>query len=719
MYKELDARVNAVMEKMTLKEKIGQLNQLRQPSTPEEIEKANELIRQGLVGSIIQASSAHAGNDKEKAVKVDLFNSYQKVAVEESVNHIPLIFGRDVIHGHHTVYPIPLASASAYNPELVEKCYGCIAEEAAADNIHWTFSPMVDLCHDPRWGRMVEGPGEDPYVGAQFARAAVKGFQGDDMSDGKHLAACAKHYLGYGFSEGGRDYFRTEISGYTLYNYVVPAFRAAVEAGVATVMSSFNDINGESISRSRYYLTDLLRDKLGFEGFVVSDWESIDQMVAQGNAEDSRECAQLSIHAGIDMDMVSLDYLTHLESLVEEGKVDVKDIDEACRRILRIKFARGLFDHPYCELKSVDRTEHLKLARDLAAESMILLKNEGNILPLKKNQTIALCGPFVRERQALFGTWTLDGNPALTPSFLEAMTAAVEGHGGKILTGGENMLLEDYNMKFYDSDVVVLALGEHQAVSGEARSLADISLTAPQVRMAQKAHESGKKVVGVIFCGRPVSLQNVEPYMDAILCAWHTGSEAAGAASDLLFGDRVPCGKTPATFLRTSQHVPLYYNVTKSGRTVNGYYGDHPQLNYVDSPAAPLYPFGYGLSYTTFSYSEVTADRCEISLEELKNGKTLTVSATVKNTGDCTGKEIAELYIRDVVATRMRPIREMKGFKKDEYRPGEEKVVSFSLGYKDLGYYLEDGSYLVEPGKFEVYIGENCLTKNKIDIVVR
>lgn len=716
MYKQYDKQIDKILSKLTLKEKIGQLNQITGPLRNDQIDGIKQSIRNGEVGSIILASSSTAGNDEQGHVNVELYNDLQRVAVEESRTKIPMIYGRDVIHGHRTVYPIPLASAAAFNPELLEKCYRNIAKEAIADGIHWTFSPMLDLCHDPRWGRVIEGPGEDPYVGASVAKACVKGFQGDNLSDKDSMVACVKHYVGYGASEGGRDYHRTEISDTTLYNYYLPAFRAAVNAGVGTVMSSFNDINSIPTTGSKKYLTDILRGKLGFEGFVVSDWGAVEQLEKQGFAEDRADCAKLALNAGLDLNMCDKCYIENLEALVESGEVSEKTIDLAVKRILRIKFAMGLFENPYREGKELDRTKHIEDARSLASESMILFKNN-NVLPLKKTVKVALIGPFVRERRSLLGSWTLDGKAHETPSLYEAMSKVV-GKNNVLIQNEEFSIYDGTNYLFDDADVIVLALGESNLATGENRAVSDISLNSAQIELIKKMKATGKKVVGVFFCGRPIAMDEVADNLDAVLYAWHSGTETANAVCDILFGDVVPSGKTAITFPRKSGHIPLYYNVTSSGRPVNCYYGENPQNCYLDSIPTPYYPFGFGLSYTTFCYNKPIAQSNSISLEELKAGKKLTVGAEITNIGDFDAKETVQLYIRDKVASIIRPIRELKDFKKPLINKGETAKVEFDLDYGKLGFYNENGEYVVEKGEFDIFVGENCLTENKITITV-
>ena len=709
-FSRFDKQVNELLAKMTLKEKIGQLNQASAPRSEEDRLKQEEMMRRGEMGSLILATSSTAGNCDQPSVDTEHYDRLQHIAVEESRLGIPMIFGRDVIHGHHTVFPVPLASACAFNPELITKCYRAVAKEAKAEGVHWTFSPMVDLCRDPRWGRIIEGPGEDPLVGATFAEAAVRGFQGNDLTDPDSMVACVKHFLGYGFSEGGRDYNHTEIPGYTLYNYVVPAFRAAIDAGCGTVMGSFNSINGVPMAATPKYLTNLLRGELGFEGFVVSDWGSIRQLSREGIARDGKECADRGIHSGIEMDMDLTCYAANLETLVNEGKVSMETLDEAVRRVLRIKFACGLFDHPYTTRREVDKVPHRALAREIAGESMLLLKNNG-VLPLAKNASVILGGKYTSERRALNGSWASDGHVSDVTTMVEAMTEVLDANGGTLTVVPDRPLYDDAPLTFFkNKGVIVLALGEGNLVTGEAKSLARIEITEDQVRLAKEAHDSGKKVVGVIFAGRPLALSPIEPYLDAILYAWHCGTESAHAACDILFGDVNPSGKAVVTFPRDTGHIPIYYNAIVPSKKVHTYYGDGH--GYLDVPGLPMYPFGYGLSYTSFDISPVEVRRDALTVDELKDGETIRVAVKVKNTGDRAGKETVQLYLHDLIASYVRPARELKAFRKIELAPGEEKELEFELGYKDLGYYDEDGNYLCEAGQFELWIGDDCTTDN-------
>ncbi len=709
-YLEFDKRADELLSKMTLRQKIGQLNQIKTQRTAEELEEIKELIKRGEVGSFILASTATAGIDNEYDTSAAETNRLQKLVLETSPVPIPALFGRDVIHGHHTVFPIPLAYACSFNPELVKRCCRAIAKEASASGVQWTFAPMLDICHDPRWGRIVEGPGEDPYLGAQLARAAVSGFQGDDLTAEDSLIACAKHFLGYGYSEGGRDYNRTEISDYTLYNYVLPAFRAAIEEGVATVMSSFNDINGVPVSAGKHYLTDILRDKLGFEGFVVSDWAAVSQLVDHGVAEGRRDCAKPALTAGIDMDMVDFIYVDFLEELVKSGELEEKYIDLAAKRILRVKLAKGLFEQPYVTAKAPDRAEHIRLARELACESMVLLKNDG-ALPLRPDSKILLGGDFKDDIRTYLGTWMLDGIESDTATLTEAIKDALSG--GELHIAGDSITKCEAAL----CDTIVLALGESYKVTGEATALASISLTDKQVALAKCAHESGKRVVGIIFGGRPLALEAVEPYLDAILYAWHSGTETAHAVCDILFGKFNPCAKSAVTFLKTTGHIPLYYNATSGPRPINSYYGSFLH-SYCDNPAVPMYPFGYGLSYSKFTVSQISTDRTEISYGDVMAGEKIRLSVTVKNEGELGGKEVVQLYVRDVTASMMRPLRELKAFKKEYFDAGECKTLTFEIGKEELGFYGKDGDYIVECGRFEIYIGSDCLTENKADIFI-
>lgn len=715
MDKNIDNRIEELIKRMSLKEKIGQLNMVCSPRPNEDLEPMKKRIRNGEIGALILANSATAGNDQQDNVDTALCNQLQKTAIEDSPHGIPLLYGRDVIHGHKTVYPVPLAMAASFNDELVKKAYRYTAVEASAEGIHWTFAPMIDLCRDPRWGRIIEGPGEDPVVGKHMARAIVEGFQNGNVAKEDSMITCPKHFLGYGASEGGRDYYRTEISAYSLYNYYLPAFKEAIEAGSDTVMSSFNDINGEPVSGSRYYMTDILRDYLGFEGFVISDWATCARLKSQGVADNPEDATMLSINAGVDMDMCDEYYIKTLETLVENGKVSMDTIDTAVKRILKVKFTKDLFNNPYCKMPVIDRKEHLEYAREVAAESMLLLKNENGVLPLSKENKIALLGPFVHEKRALLGSWCLAGENEEFPTFYEAMLEVIGKD--KLLTVSDTTgLYDDTTRLMYQSDVVVLALGESHKVTGEMRSVSDVSLANEQIELIRKAKCSGKKVIGVFFCGRPIAMEGVADFLDGVVYAWHSGTETAHAVCDILFGDKVPSGKTPVTFLRKSGHIPMYYNTTKN--VFSGYYGGKSEMNYEDSIASPYYPFGYGLSYTEFKYENIHSDCEKITITELESGKKIKCSVDVSNVGNFDGKEVIQLYVHDVIGTYMRPIRELKDYRKVLLKSGEKKTISFEIGYNELGYYKPTGEYFVEAGDFEIFIGTDCMAKHKVKLQV-
>lgn len=677
---------------MTLEEKVGQLNQIAY--IPQNIDGIEDRIRDGKLGSIILAQTAFAGNDSPCSIDYEKANRLQKIAVEETKSGIPILFGRDVIHGHKTVFPVPLAMAASFDMDLIKESYECIAKEAYNDGIKWTFAPMLDLSRDPRWGRIIESAGEDPYLAEQVAKAVIGGFQGDDYSKDGKLCACAKHYVGYGASEGGRDYNRTEISEYTLRNFHLKSFKSAVEAGVGTVMSAFNEISGQPVTSSRYLLTDVLKDEFGFEGFIVSDWEAIKQLIDQGVAEDEKACAELSLKAGLDMDMVDDIYNKYACELVREGKIPESIIDEAVYRVLYIKEKAGLFDDPYTKPVDVDKAHNAEMARKMAEESIVLLKNDGDILPLSTTDKIYLDGDMKDDVRSILGSWTLDGIAEETVTIsqgIEKFTTVTSDVG--------------------EADIVILAIGESHAVTGEAHSLADIDMKDEYVDTAKKYKAMGKKVVGVLNYGRPVAMENGEKYFDAMIYAWHSGTETGNAVANVLFGKVNPSGHLPATLPRKTGQAPLYYNFTKGSRPVNEYY-DHEENrfinNYDDCKGSPLYPFGYGMSYTKFEYSNPRIASSE-------NGEYV-VGITVKNVGDCDGKELVQCYVCDEVASSMRPIRELKGFSKVTLKKGEEKEVLFKLGEKELGFYNMQNKFVVEPGIFTVYLGGNAYCDNKLTI---
>lgn len=710
-------QIDALVKLMPLKEKIGQLTQIETP-IKENVEAVKSMVRRGEVGSILMSVGATAGNDKQGAIDVTFYNELQRIAIEESPHHIPLLFGRDVIHGHRTVYPIPLAMAASFDFDLIQHCYRNIAVEAANESVHWSFAPMLDLARDPRWGRIIECPGEDPLLGKKMANAVVNGLQGDDLKAEGSLLACAKHFIGYGAAEGGRDYHHTEISDYSLYNYYLPSFREAVNNGVATVMSAFNDINGEPVSGSKYYLTNILREKLGFNGFVVSDYAAIHQLIHNGVAENDFEASIRAIDAGVDMDMWDACYLDNLEQAVKDGKISESIIDNAVKRVLEAKLKKGLFEKPYCEPKPYDRKRHLNDARKLAAESAVLLKNDGSILPLSKNSRVSLIGSFAEERRSLLGSWTIDGKADETPNLAEAMREAVKGSGSVYTEYRADNLSANTVWVMRRSEAIVLALGESWADTGENRSRANIDLSVEQKELIIKAKATGKKLIGVFFCGRNIPMQGIVEYFDAVIYAWHSGSEAAGAVADIIYGKVNPQGRLPVTIPRLATHIPIYYNCYSSGHDVNGYYGENPDESYVDSLASPYYPFGYGLSYTNFEYGNISCENLGISIDGIKNDEYFEFEISLKNVGNCFGTETVQLYIHDKFAGLSRPLRELKDFKKVSLNPGEATKVKFKIGIDELGYYMPDGRYIIEKGEFDIYIGENSLTERKITVKI-
>jgi len=717
---DVEARIDVLLGQMTLEEKVGQMNQyssfhdLTGPAPEEERARARlDDLKAGRVGSMLNVLGAEATR------------AAQKEAVEGSRLGIPLIFGYDVIHGYRTIFPVPLGEAASWDLEAIEASARVAATEAAAAGVHWTFAPMVDICRDARWGRIMEGAGEDPFLGARIAAARVRGFQGASLSDLDSIAACAKHYAAYGLAEGGRDYNTVDISEQTLRNVVLPPFHAAEEAGVATFMNSFNEIGGVPSTASVHLQREILKGEWGFEGFVVSDWGSIGELVAHGVAADLTQAAQLAVEAGSDMDMEAQAYVSHLVELVESGRVEEARVDDAVRRILRIKFALGLFDDPYRysdserEKALLLTEEHLAAARDVARKSIVLLKNEGGILPLEKGGTIAVIGPFAADKNAALGSWRGQAIPDSAVSLVEGIQAAVgsdatvlHAEGVPLIAGTQDFgaaptFVEDDRSGFpaaldaaRRADVVVLALGEGAFQSGEARSQADIGLKGLQDELLREVLAVNENVVVVLTAGRPLVITHVAGSAPAILNAWLLGSEAGHAIADVLFGDYNPSGKLPASFPRSVGQIPVYYAHKNTGRPATP--GNVFSSRYIDMPNEPLYPFGYGLSYTTFEYS---APR--LSAAEMTPGGSVEVTATVKNTGERVGTEVVQLYVRDLVGSVTRPVKELKGFRRVTLEPGESKDVSFTLEAPDLAFFTAEGKWEAEPGDFVAFVGPN------------
>lgn len=706
---EIEKKIDALLARMTLEEKLGQMSQasLGRPGLGEEIKQQ---IRAGRWGSFLNAGTIE---DRLEA---------QRIAVKESRLGIPLMFGRDVIHGYRTVFPIPLGQAASWDPELVEQAARVAAREAAADGIHWTFAPMSDVTRDPRWGRIAESCGEDPYLASVLVAAMVRGFQGRDLSAPDSIAACAKHYVGYGAAEGGRDYNTTWIPEVLLREVYLPPFRAAVEAGVATIMSAFNEINGIPASGNVFTLRKILREEWSFDGFVVSDWNSIVEMIQHGYAADAAEAAYKALRAGVDMEMVSTSYYDHLKELVAAGKVPMEWIDGAVRNILRVKFRLGLFDHPYPDpsrRQLMLSPEHLAVARRLAQESVVLLKNEGGILPLGRGiRKVAVIGPLADSPRDQLGTWSMDGRAEDVITPLKALRERL-GDQRVVYAPGLKTSRDTSTAGFgaareaaMQADVVLLFLGEEQILSGEAKSRAFLNLPGAQEELVDELAATGKPLVVTILAGRPLTFPKVAEKAQAVLYAWHPGVMGGPALADLLFGDAVPSGKLPVTFPRTVGQIPIYYAHKNTGRPPSPRELGIPlgtpvdprgfTSKYLDVDFTPAYPFGYGLSYTSFAYTDL-----KVSPARIRLGEEVEVSAEVKNTGQMAGTEVVQLYVRDVVASRTRPVKELKGFRRIHLQPGESQRVSFRIHTRDLAFYNEEMKLVTEPGKFLVWVGPN------------
>lgn len=686
MYKEYEEKIEKLISEMTLEEKIGQLTQ--EYTTNDRIDELEKLAQKGELGSCILAYSAMAGSDEQEALYLSGLNKIQKAAMEKSRMKIPVIYGRDIIHGSRTIFPIPLAQASTWDYNLIKESASIMCEEASYDGVHWTFAPMIDICNDPRWGRIIECPGEDVLLGKVFAKASVDGIQGDDMSKKGKLASCAKHYLGYGASQGGRDKDPTEWSDYSMRNRALPAFKDAIDSGIATVMSAFNEISGVPATASKYHLTDVLRGELGFEGFVVSDWAAVERLNCQGVSDNDFDSACLAINAGVDMDMVDLLYKNNLKTAVEKNIVSIETIDEAVRRILRVKFKLGLFENPYADESdqsaNIMTKESLEKANEVSKHSMVLLKNEG-ILPLNIGEKITLKGPMANEKESLLGSWHAGGKEKDTVSLFDGLE----------MVNGSNNLVSDN-----ESNICIVALGEHQDKTGEARTIADIELSDEQVNLIKESKLGGKKVIAVIFAGRPLAIREIVPYCDAILWAWHGGTMCGLAAAEIIFGKFNPCGKLPVTMPYSTGQIPIFYNHQRNERGLKWYYN---QEEYVatDGRSTPLYVFGYGLSYTNFEYSNF-----EYSFDQSEN--IAKISFDISNTGDFDGFEIAQLYVSDVVASMARPIKELKAFEKVFIKKGEKKRICLSVNKDDLSFYDGRGNFVFEKGEFILEVAKNC-----------
>lgn len=717
-----EQKIESLLSKMTLEEKIGQMNQL---SSSGNIEEMSEQVKNGEIGSIL--------NEIDPA----RINALQRVAMEESRLGIPLLMARDVIHGFKTIFPIPLGQAATFDPQLVEEGARIAAVEASSVGIRWTFAPMIDVSRDPRWGRIAESCGEDTYMNMVMGAAMVKGFQGDSLNDPTAIAACAKHFVGYGAAEGGRDYNSTFISERVLRNVYLPSFEAAAKAGALTFMTSFNDNDGVPSTGNKFILRDVLREEWGFDGLVVTDWNSAREMRAHGFAADDKDAAALSVNAGVDMDMVSRVFIKHLPELIKEGKVKESAIDDAVRNILRVKFRLGLFDNPYVDegrSPILYDEAHLAAAKRAVEESAILLKNEKEVLPLKENiRTLAVVGPMADAPHDQLGTWVFDGEKTHTQTPLSALKAMYGDRVQVLYEPGLTYSREKNAAGIAKAvaaarraDAVVAFVGEEAILSGEAHSLADLNLKGAQSELLAALAATGKPLVTVVMAGRQLTIGKEVEASDAMLYLFHPGTMGGPAIADLLFGKAVPSGKTPVTFLKTVGQVPLYYAHNNSGRPASKHFRPLDELplevgqtsagsnsSYMDVGVQPLYPFGYGLSYTTFEYSNV-----KLSSSELKKDDVLTVTFDLENTGKYEGTEVAQLYVRDKVGSVTRPVKELKRFTRVTLKPGEKKTVTFELPISELAFWNIDMKKTVEPGDFLLWVAPDSQSGEEITFKV-
>ncbi|GEP50915.1 glycosyl hydrolase [Flavobacterium noncentrifugens] len=714
--KPIEERISLLMKEMTLEEKVGQMNQYNgfwdvTGPAPKggNAELKYENLRKGWVGSMLTVR----GVKEVRAV--------QKIAVEETRLGIPLIIGFDVIHGYKTLSPIPLAEAASWDMDAIKNSASVAADEASAAGINWTFGPNVDISRDARWGRMMEGAGEDPYLGSKIATARIKGFQGDNFSGNNKIAACAKHFAAYGFAESGRDYNTVDISNSTLFNVVLPPFKAAVDAGVKTLMNSFNILNGIPATGNAFLQRDILKGKWRFDGFVVSDWASVREMIAHGYAANGAEATMKAVNAGSDMDMESHLYVAELAKLVKEGKVKESLVDDAVRRILRVKFELGLFDNPYkyCDEaheKTIGSKANNDAVLDMAKKSIVLLKNDGGLLPLKKKgQKVVLIGALAADKNSPLGSWRIASDDNTAVSVLEGMQKydpALAYEKGTDLTIGKTSFTEELVFNTTDesgfeaakkaaatADVVVMVLGENGFQSGEGRSRTNLDLPGNQQELLEAVYKVNKNIVLVLNNGRPLALPWAAANIPAIVEAWHLGTQTGNAVAEVLYGDYNPSGKLPVSFPRNVGQVPIYYNNYSTGRPVDSdknVFWSH----YSDVEKTPLFPFGFGLSYTTFEYKNL-----EVSKAIYAKGEAIKVSVVVTNSGNFDGKEVVQLYIHDQSASLARPVKELKGFELASLKKGESKTITFTLTDKELGFYDNEGNYLVEPGMFKIMVG--------------
>lgn len=674
--------IEELLSKMTLEEKIGQLNLINSPGDvvtgPKKGKNLTDDIKSGRLGNVLNA------------IGIDYIRSLQRIAVEESRLGIPLTFAFDEIHGYRTTFPIPLAESCTWDPELISRCARAGAQEAAADGLTLTYNPMVDIALDPRWGRISEGSGEDPYLGSLIAAARVRGVQGDDLSDPLTLAACLKHYAAYGLPEGGRDYASVDMSERRLREHFLPPYKAAVEAGVATVMTSFNLYNGVPATMNKLLVDQILKKEWGFDGVVITDYGSIGEILQHGCAENVAEAARLSLEAGTDMDMCSGSYINELKGLVESGAVDVKLIDDACRRVLQLKYDLGLFEDPYRYLdhkraeKIIYSKENMALSKLEAVKSMVLLKNDSEVLPLKKNEKIALVGPLCDDVRSYCGAWAGKCEPSRVQSITDRFAKA-------------NIVSPE------EADKIICVLGETHRMSGEAACLTDIRIPAEQRALLEKMCALGKPVVLVIMAGRPLDLSRESEIASSILMAWQGGIMTADALYDILYGAENPSGRLTTSFPRNVGQIPVYHYMLNTGRPATDGKNERFTSRYLDCWNAPLYPFGYGLSYTQFEYSDVT-----LSGTEMDANGSITATVTVSNTGKVVGEEVVQLYLRDKVGSVSRPVKQLKGFEKISLKPGESRTVNFEINEEMLRFWRADMTYGSEKGEFIVMVGPNA-----------
>lgn len=707
---DIEQHINALIARMTLDEKFGQLQQLDGHADGRNREEHFDLVRKGLLGSTLNVRGA------------ENVNALQKAALEESRLKIPVVFAFDVIHGYRTVFPIPLGETASWDPEAAERAAAIAAAESRAAGLQWTFAPMVDIARDARWGRIAEGAGEDPWLGSVFAAARVRGFQGTNMAAPDRIAATAKHWVAYGAAEGGRDYAATDMSEHALRSIYFPPFKAAVDAGVATFMSAFNDLNGVPTSSNPFTLTTVLREEWKWDGLVVSDYKSVVETINHGLARDEADAARQALPAGVDMEMISRTYVTHGPALVKAGEIPVPVVDEAVRRALRLKYRVGLFDRPYAdpalEPATLLKPEFRAAARDIAARSMVLLEHDGRTLPIKEgNRRIALVGPFGDNRDEMMGNWTGDGRREDVVTLKEGLEAALPGAqvtvargadldvkmlwpGGAGDAAGAAALRDEAVAAAREADLVVLTLGESGAMSGEAASRTSLDLPPFQRELAEAIFALKKPTAVVLFTGRPLALGWLKAAAPAMLLAWFPGTEAGHAVADVLTGRVNPQGKLPVTFPRHVGQVPIYYSHKATGRPPAA--DDKYTSKYIDAEWTPLYPFGYGLSYTTFELSDL-----RVSAASIPATGSVTVSATVRNAGAVKGTEVVQFYVRDVAASVTRPVQELRGFTRVTLEPGESRRVEFTAGPKELGFLGRDLKWRVEPGEFRVRVSQS------------